>query len=151
MVANKGAQMSLIQSKIDKCILYFLKLHKTTAEDLVLHLSASMTDTQITQEGICARLQTLQEEEIIEYNHIDKTWMIYGKQTTPAILWSEIVLQKQLHMQDMANLSRQHKIHESDAINAIGILEANGITHVSSGIVKPTVSEAQFLKVRISQ
>jgi len=65
-----GEKVMSIADDIDRIILYQLKLHWTTIEDLIQHVADKLItkypDADFTLYGIKARLESLQEELQIE-------------------------------------------------------------------------------------
>ena len=149
----------MIVKHIDDTILYQLKLHWTTTEDLTEHVAKRIQkispDSEITILGITARLQTLQEELKIHQIQFGKrdVWKLYGDYSTiPNKIWQIITSLAKLecHIKHIIyTITKQDNSITSVQIrNAIGILQSKGIIQVNNKVASVSSSEKQFILVR---
>jgi|APSaa5957512535_1039671.scaffolds.fasta_scaffold17455_3 hypothetical protein len=145
-----------IAEDIDGMIIYQLKLHQTTTEDLLYHISEKLTpkypDADFTISGIEARLNSLQDQLLVQQIviHNRAVWGIYGKNTTtPNKIWHIITSLAKLecHIQSIIYTIRKQypSILPSEIKNAIGILETNKIIAIKHNIASVAIPEQQFI------
>ncbi len=146
--------MSNITKGIDGVVLRHLKLHHTTKEDLLQHISNRLTskypDAEFTIPGIAARLELLPEQFQIEQSEINNrpVWKLCGDSITmPDRIWQIITSLAKLEcfiQSVIYTIRKQHKsISPHDIKNAIGTLQSNGIIQIRNSVA--TASEGRFL------
>ncbi len=147
--------MTGIVGKIDNSIICWLKLHRTTLEDLTNHVQNDMSHSEITSDGINARLATLCKElKIFQFNiHGKLVWGTSGEQPTITNKVWEIVSQLVKNEYSLENIiytitKQNPEFTPIQIFNAVGILEANEIIHVKHQIVILTDLEKSFIHKR---
>ncbi|MCJ8306520.1 MAG: hypothetical protein HRU07_05660 [Nitrosopumilus sp.] len=144
-------------ARIDNCIISCLKLHETTPKDLLNHAQNSISDAEITIDGINARLVFLHEEGQISPSEIlgKFTWKIGGEPTVANKVWKIIVSLAKLecHIEKIIYTIRKQnpEITPYQIRDSVGILQKSGIIHSDENeIVIVSNIEKSFIQRRMN-
>lgn len=151
--------MNTIVQDIDGIIIHQLKLHWPTVEDLTVHVAEKIIpkylDSEITVDGIISRLQTLQDECMVQQTYFGKrvAWRLCENISIPNRIWNVISSIARLECNIKSIIHTIQKQDNSITItqinNAIGILQSEKIIQVNNNIASLTPTEKQFILMEI--
>ena len=151
--------MNTIVQDIDGIIIHQLKLHWPTVEDLTVHVAEKIIpkypDSEITVNGIVSRLQTLQDQCMVQQTYFGKrvAWKLCCSISIPNRIWNVISSLVKLECSIKSIIHTIQKQDRSITIiqinNAIGILQSEKIIQVYNNIASLTPSEKQFILMEI--
>jgi len=151
--------MSTIVQDIDGIIIHQLKLHWQTVEDLTVHVAKKIIpkylDSEITVNGIVSRLQTMQDQCMVQPTYFGKrvAWRLCGNISIPNKIWNVIssIVRLECSIKSIIHTiqKQDHTITITQINNAIGILQSEKIIQVNNNIALLTPSEKQFIIMEI--